>query len=559
MEEMKPTLLCVGVDLAKKSHVAAFVSQRSQKVDAHPLAFDNSRAGFEQLLEVMGRHAPPDQCAVLVEKTGHYGISLEQFLQEHNVALYRTNNQKRLSKQKTDEFDAKALSNLLFNQVVAGARGSDLARIHRVQPPTESAARLNGLAQYQLELTEDITRVSNRLTALCDEGFTEFTEVFADPNGPTALAFREKFPTPADVAAASIEELLACRPHTRPGNAGLVRLRDLAKNSIGNRNPARLRSLCLEQKHLIKRLRSLQADIDVVEAEITEIVENSREGKILTSIPGISPVAAGVLIGSIGSIANFERASSLRGYCGWSPIRSQSGTSLDSTTLDRGGNRLLKRTIHLAAWSCIRQDTEFRAIYERLVPIKCRWDEQKHKYYGKNKVVGRICGQLIGLIFLLLRRDYDMLAALREGAMPPEPMLYSREVHRQARMGRDYIPWQPLRSKNSVKKRETKPPSGPARVWLLLEQDATLASGELARLANCDIAAASRTRKKFFREKGLEPPRTTTDKIRALLEEFHGDINLVEVSGQLDCDYTLVWQVLKAWQAQQSQHSSPAQ
>jgi transposase len=323
---------------------------------------------------------------------------------------------------------------MLFSQVVLGAQLDDEIRIRQLLPPTEIAARLRGFVQYRAELIRDTTRVLNRLTALCDEGFTEFTEIFADPNGPTALLFREKFPLPADMAAASIEELLACRPHTRPGNAGLARLRELAKTSIGNRDPKRLPSLRLEQKHLIKRLRLLQADIDAVEAEITKAVEASREGKILTSIPTITPTQAAIIISNIANIANFERASSLRGYCGWAPFEAQSGTSLDSVTLAKGGNKFLKYTLYLISWTLVRNDTEFRVIYERLVPIKCHWDERKQIYRGKNKVLGRICGQLIGLIFLLLRRDHDMLAALPEGATPPEPMLYSRETHRDHRL-----------------------------------------------------------------------------------------------------------------------------
>jgi transposase len=49
-----------------------------------------------------------------------------------------------------------------------------------------------------------------------------------------------------------------------------------------------------------------------LEAEIVQVIERSREGKILTSIPGIGLQAAATLIAMIGNSANFERASQLK-------------------------------------------------------------------------------------------------------------------------------------------------------------------------------------------------------------------------------------------------------
>src|SRR5205807_5360350 len=57
----------------------------------------------------------------------------------------------------------------------------------------------------------------------------------------------------------------------------------------------------------------------------------------------------------------------------------------------------------------------------------------------RNKVVGRICGQIIGVVFTLLRNDYDMLASLEPGQEPPEPMLYSRDHHRRS-LGKEPLP-----------------------------------------------------------------------------------------------------------------------
>jgi len=55
-----------------------------------------------------------------------------------------------------------------------------------------------------------------------------------------------------------------------------------------------------------------------------------------------------------------------------------------------------KQTIYLAVWQAIKsKESEWSKIYERLVPIKCSYDERKRAYVGKGKIIGRIAGQMI--------------------------------------------------------------------------------------------------------------------------------------------------------------------
>jgi transposase len=63
--------------------------------------------------------------------------------------------------------------------------------------------------------------------------------------------------------------------------------------------------------------------------EIVKLVELSREGQILISIPPIGPIQAAAIIAAIGNILNFEKAADLKAYFGWAPKREQSGSSLD--------------------------------------------------------------------------------------------------------------------------------------------------------------------------------------------------------------------------------------
>jgi hypothetical protein len=56
-------------------------------------------------------------------------------------------------------------------------------------------------------------------------------------------------------------------------------------------------------------------------------------------------------------------------------------------------------------------------------------------YKGKGKVIGRIAGQMIGMMFALLKKDLETLKDLAPGEKPPEPMLYDPEIHQLHQAG----------------------------------------------------------------------------------------------------------------------------
>jgi transposase len=429
-------MLYVGIDIAKASHVAAFLSAslltRYKRFEACPtLAFDQSRAGFEKLFTVMTKYAPAQECSVLLESTGHYSRPLEEYLQERGITLYRVHVQEKVGRNKSDKLDAQALAALLYNQIERHMLVTDKSQeIHRLIPPNETVRLLRGLVQHRTELVRETTRRKNKLIAIADEMFPELVQIYKKPYTKSALALREKFPTPVQIAAASLTDLYTTRSRNRPSNAQFVQLQDLARQSIGTKDQSRITCLVVEQQQLIVELRLLDEHIEQLETVIEKAVAGSREGQILTSFKSIGAVHAAVLISQIGSIANFESAAKLRSYCGWSPHQAQTGVSKDSMTLDKGGNRLLKHTVTLIAYSAIRHDSNWKVLYDRLVPIKAIYDERTKKWKGKMKVVGRIAGQIINVVYTLLKRDHDLLASLPPGSIPPSPELYDASKHR---------------------------------------------------------------------------------------------------------------------------------
>jgi len=426
---MMSAVQTAGIDLGKKKHFIAIVppgnAQRHKQYPTSPFA--NDRAGFETVLAFLKRYGDPAHTSVLLEPTGHYGLALEAFLQEHGVTVYRITTEGKYQKNKTDKLDAQALAAMLYTHVVLQA--PQLGKkwtIRRMVPPVPAVRRLRGLVGLRVALMRERIRCQNKLTAICDELFPELTQIYKDPNGPSALQLREAFPLPELVAKASQAELRATRTHTRPGNKAFIQLQELATSTIGSKDRERQESLIFEQKILLKNFRTYLVQLDELDAQIKQIVMQTREGKILSSVPAVSPVTAGIYLCQIGNIANFAHPSDLRGYCGWSSKRSQTGTTRDHESQDKGGNRILKQTVMMMVMAAVQRDDHYKALYDRLLKKHCVYNERKKDYLHKMLAVGRVAGQMIGVIWHLLYHDAAIVAAAAaKGEPPPPPELFA--------------------------------------------------------------------------------------------------------------------------------------
>lgn len=328
------------------------------------------------------------------------------------------------------------LANTLYTQLALGAQVADkMQLVRRAVPPTQAAAQLQGVMRHRYELSHAATHYRNKLTAICDELFPELVQVFHDPNLPTALLFREQFPTPHAIATASLAALRAVRTKGFPTDAQLLQLQQRALDTIGSKDVDRQRGLVFEQGLLVKELRLIQEHLALLQTTITDSVTTCREGQILLSMPPTGPIQAATIIATVGNIANFEKASELKSYFGWAPKRDQSGTSFDRTPLSRRGVRPMKQMLYLMAIRATIMECEWATIYQRLLPRLAIYDERTKDYRGKLKVIGRIAGQMASMIFALLKTDQELLSQVPAGQEPPPPMLYDQAIHRRHQEG----------------------------------------------------------------------------------------------------------------------------
>jgi transposase len=433
-----PTIcLFIGIDIGKRSHVAAFVSEeilRTHRLERSPyLKFGQDRAGVTALLaRIKALGVEPSQCAVLLEHTGHYHRPVCEQLIAAGCALYTIGSQgKRLAgRNKSDLEDARSLAFRVYTQV--GLALAPEVRSHTARPfapDLDIARRLATPVRRHHELGQQVTRAKNRLIAICDEIFPEFTEVFRDPNAMIALELRSLFGTPAVIAAASLEELRQVSRNRLPGDRKLLALQEIARVSIGTTDTLRVAALLEEQQQLIEEYRLLDRQRDAMEARIETLVQYSREGQILLSLPCIGFIHAATIIVAVGNIRNFPRVTDFRKFAGWAPRLRQTGSSYDRADLGPNGARLLRTALYLATCAAVSKPGNFwHRLYERLVPLKCSYDARKKRYLLTGKVIGRIAGQMAGVIFTLLRADAQLVDQNQGGELPP-PQCYDPALH----------------------------------------------------------------------------------------------------------------------------------
>jgi len=434
--------LYVGVDVGKFGHVAGLLwrtlLKRHERFEGCPtFAFEQSREGFRAFVDHLRELVPIEQITILLEHTGHYHRLLEQYLLELDITVYRIHVQERPKGMiKTDKRDALSLANRLYTQLEVGAQVEDkMQLVRRALPATKAASQLKGLIQHRYELSHQCTQLRNKVTSICDELFPELVQIFRDPNREVALMFREKFPPPHTIATASMAALREIRSRNFPSEAQLLKLQQLARETIGIKDVDRQQGLLIEQALLIKELRVVQEHLEILHTTISEVVTSSREGQILLSIPPIGPIQAATTIATVGNIANFENASELKSYFGWAPRRDQTGASFDRTRLTTRGSRPMKQMLFLMAARATTLECEWARSYQRLLPRLAIYDERKKDYRGKLRVSGRVAGQMATMIFALLKTDQGLVDSTPSGQEPPPPMLSDPEVHRRHQEG----------------------------------------------------------------------------------------------------------------------------
>ena len=122
----------------------------------------------------------------------------------------------------------------------------------------------------------------------------------------------------------------------------------------------------------IKRLqKAINNEIISVKKTIAKIVKNNKSLRqqvdLLISINGIGERTAWSILAYIGDINFFSNSKQIASYAGLTPKITQSGTSIDKSSLSKLGHKRLRKSLYMPALVAIRYNPVLKAVYERLV------------------------------------------------------------------------------------------------------------------------------------------------------------------------------------------------
>ena len=382
-------MISIGIDIAKKGHVAAAVDEDGKAV-VRSFQFNNTADGFSQLLARLAKAgAGPDGALVGMEATGHYWIALFDFLCSHGWRVAVINpiqtdafrKVETVRKRKTDASDALLIAELVRFRAFEPSAMAD-----------EATAGMRDLARFRMSLVEECSSLKNQLRALMDRAFPEYESLFSDVFCASSMAVLKSFPAPEQIARTdirTIERTLRGASRGRLGRKKAEQLKAAAKSSVGVSFGAE--SLAFQVKVIAETLAFIEGQVDAVEDELDSMLEGTQ-GEWLKTIPGIDTVLASLIAGEIGDANRFATPKQLIAYAGMDASKHQSGDSDPNGHMSKRGTPYLRYGLMQAADCARKYDAYFGDYYAKAMA------RNKHHYVALSGVARKLAGVILSLM-----------------------------------------------------------------------------------------------------------------------------------------------------------------
>jgi transposase len=413
-EVIKPEVLVVGIDVAKRFHVATIRLPDGSKKKA--FSFSNDRSGFDKLLaraESVRVGTGSSGIVFAIESSGHYGHALMHFLTWGGYSVVginpaHTKRAKELednSPEKNDSKDSRIISDL-----AAHGRG------RAVMIPRGVYADLRRLGKHRERLSVERTRIMNRYKGLVDLVFPELNIILRDVGCASIRRLMLEYPSAAEVAQLGLEELASrvwrwSMGHIRGEQCH--RIHAAAKESVGIKDG--LDAVRLEMRQTLEALKVVEGRIREVEAAQEQALLRVSYAGWLLSIPHLGVVTVATILGETGHLPHYRNADAVIKLAGFNLYTKSSGTFKGKTRITRRGRPLLRRYLYLAALRLSKPGSPLAEFHDRLLPSK-----------AKTQIAVAACRKLVRVMVAVVRDGVNYEA----GRLAVAPG--SKDVMRQA-------------------------------------------------------------------------------------------------------------------------------
>lgn len=310
-----------GIDWASEEHALCVVDGEGTTLEGEMFAHDE--AGIGELVARMrafgvARVAIERPDGVLVDRLLEGGFTV---LPIHPNKLKATRPRYEAAGGKSDGFDAFVLAEL--------AR-TDSHRHRALCPDSDETKALRALTRTREDLVTAKVRLANELRAQLDAFWPGAARVFADIDSPIALAFLERYPSPADARGLGekrLEGFLARNRYCGRRSAAelLERLRQAPEGRAGALEAEARRGAVLG---LVAALRPIVAQIRELTSQIAGAVRSHPDGQVFLPLfkDPKSVVTAARLVAEIGDDrSRYPTRDALAADAGMAPVARESG------------------------------------------------------------------------------------------------------------------------------------------------------------------------------------------------------------------------------------------
>ena len=360
---------CAGLDVHKNTVVACVRHRVNSSVKREVRTFKTTTRDLLALSEWLAG----ERCThIAMEATGVYWKPVWHVLSDGDFALVLANaaHVKNVPGRKTNVNDAVWLADLLARGLI---RGSFV--------PDEQTQEMRNLLRTRKQLVRERSSHIQRLQKTLEDANIKLDSAISDVMGLSGRAMIE-----ALIAGESDPDRLAQLAHRRI-KAPLEELREALRGRVTRHHRFLL------QLHL-QQIDALDGAIDQIDREVDAQVEPFRTAiQLLTTIPGVSGLSAGVILAEIGrDMSRFPTAAHLISWAGLCPKNDESAGKRRSTRM-RKGAPWLKTTLIQCAWAAARKKASYlQAQFHRL-----------RARPGAKKAIGALAASILTAAYHMLK------------------------------------------------------------------------------------------------------------------------------------------------------------
>lgn len=373
-------MIYIGIDISKYKH-NCFICNDTGEVLVENLSFENNKKGFQLFLDSL---KPYDKSNVHIglEATGHYGLNLKLFLEKNNFSFMEFNpllvkefyKSLSLRRTKTDKVDANIICQKLMS--VPYKPNSKLF-YHKYS--------IKSLTRLRETLVKQRSKYMVQMTNILDVIFPEFKSFFNNRFSVTSLYILEKYRTTEKIANMRDFDTLNKTSRGRFSYAKFIKLKDLAKNSIGESNEI----FELQLQIILNLYNEIDSKINSLDKQISTIIKELNPPTL--SIPGVGDISCATIISEFGDISRFSNPNKMLAFSGLEPGIIESGTmSSNGKMVKRGSGYLRHALMNVALVVIANNHTFYEYYYKKRSEGKCHRVALSH-----------VCKKIIRIIYTL--------------------------------------------------------------------------------------------------------------------------------------------------------------